>query len=227
MLAAFIRHGDYHQLSDTPSAHQPYPLTSAGEEQAREGADWLAAAIERNGWVLHPCVDSSRMLRAWQTAWIISRRFGIDDIQSFDDLAERGLGCAANLTTMEIERILRLDPRFTEPPSGWKANSHYRLPLQGAESLLDAGQRVANHCVARMQALGAQGLSPNTLKLFVGHGAAFRHAAHHLGVLAFEQLAKLSMYHARPVVLEYDPQGGWRHLDGEWKLRSVTSRFTD
>ena len=65
------------------------------------------------------------------------------------------------------------------------------------------------------------------VKLFVGHGAAFRHAAHHLGVLAFEQLRQLSMFHCQPVLIEYTPGGQWRHLGGDWKVRDAHSEFTD
>ena len=38
LIAVFIRHGDYQQLPDTPSAHQPFPLTQAGEKQAQQAA---------------------------------------------------------------------------------------------------------------------------------------------------------------------------------------------
>jgi 2,3-bisphosphoglycerate-dependent phosphoglycerate mutase len=59
----------------------------------------------------------------------------------------------------------------------------------------------------------------DTLKVFVGHGAAFRHAAHLLDVLEFDRIAAVSMWHARPVYFERFPDGTWRHLAGEWKLR--------
>ncbi|MCG8406975.1 MAG: hypothetical protein MI923_17395, partial [Phycisphaerales bacterium] len=74
----------------------------------------------------------------------------------------------------------------------------------------------------------AQQVTKDTLQLFVGHGAAFRHAAHHLELLAFDQLAKLSMYHAEPIYLEYCPsepvasdqsRGSWRKIGGDWKIR--------
>ena len=119
-----------------------------------------------------------------------------------DALAERGLGSAANLTIAAIEAVIREDPRFEEPPADWKSNSRFRLPLQGAESLLQAGERVAAHITRQMQVLARQ-TRPDTLKLFVGHGAAFRHAAYHMGIRTFEQIAQLSMYHAQPVFLEY------------------------
>ena len=64
LIAALVRHGDYHQLPDTPSAHQPYPLNSEGETQAQEGAQDLHDMIIRNDWTLLPSIDSSRMLRA-------------------------------------------------------------------------------------------------------------------------------------------------------------------
>jgi len=232
VIAALIRHGDYHQLSDVPSAHQPFALNEKGEGEAGQAARLLADAIDRNGWKLLPCIDSSRMLRAWQTADIIAHRLAprlqaAPTIEDFDELAERGVGSAANLSIRQIEEILHRDPRFNDPPPNWKADSHYRLPLQGAESLLEAGERVAAHLTRRMRALLTAGRNQNTLKLFVGHGAAFRHAAYHLGLLEFEQIAKLTMYHGRPIFLEYDRDGHWRQMDGEWKIRSRENPFLD
>ena len=230
LIAALVRHGDYQQLPDTPSAHQPYPLNSNGENQAQEGAQVLQDMIIRNDWTLLPSIDSSRMLRAWQTAGIFADKLAESAsatlyIESYDGLAERGVGCLANLTTAQIEAILHQDPRVSDPPAGWKADSHYRLPLQGAESLLEAGKRVAAHLSQSMTALPPD--EHDRIKIFIGHGAAFRHAAYHLGVLEFEQVRQLSMHHCQAVMLEYLPDGHWCHIAGEWKVRSEDSRFTD
>lgn len=230
LIAALIRHGDYHQLADTPSAHQPWPLTSEGESQAQEAVQLLHDLILHHDWSLVPAIDSSRMLRAWQTAVIFADRLAglsaaAPQVESYDALAERGVGCLANLTTAQIEGVLQQDPRVSDPPADWKADSHYRLPLQGAESLLQAGKRVAAHLSQSMSALVPG--EHDRIKLFVGHGAAFRHAACHLGVLEFGQIRQLSMYHCRPVMIEYLPGGQWRHLEGEWKLRPESSHFTD
>ena len=230
LIAALIRHGDYQQLPDTPSAHQPWPLTSQGETQAREGAQCLHDMVSRNGWTLEPIIDSSRLLRAWQTATVFAGRLAelssfTPVIESYDALAERGVGCLANLTIAQIEDVLRQDPRVSSPPAGWKADSHYRLPLQGAESLLEAGERVAAHLLQSMSSLPSD--ASDRVKVFIGHGAAFRHAACHLGVLAFEQLRQLSMFHCQPVMLEYLPDGSWRHVEGDWKVRDLQNSFTD
>ncbi|MBT8117420.1 MAG: phosphoglycerate mutase family protein [Gammaproteobacteria bacterium] len=230
LIAALVRHGEYHQLQDTPSAHQPFPLTDEGERQALAAARELRAAISRNDWDLEPVIDSSRMLRAWQTADIFAGNLAgaaSEDlrIDSHDVLAERSVGCAANLTRGQIEAILHDDPRLDPPPDDWKADSHYCLPLQGAESLLEAGQRVAVHLSQSMDALPQSGR--DRLKIFVGHGAAFRHAAHHMGVLAFGQLRQLSMFHCQPVLIEYLPNGDWRHIGGDWKVRDQCGGFTD
>lgn len=238
LIAALIRHGEYHQLADTPSAHQPFPLNREGEEHARAAAQAVFEAMQRNNWQLIRSIDCSHMLRAWQTAHIIADQLhGLLDseitLESFDALAERGLGCAANLTLHEIEAVIQQDPRFPELPPGWKADSRLRLPLQGAESLLEAGERVAGHLNLRMAALAderrgathAHGAT-GRLKLFAGHGGAFRHAAYHLGLLKFEQLASLSMFHGRPVFLEYSASG-WRHIEGEWKPRWRASEADD
>jgi 2,3-bisphosphoglycerate-dependent phosphoglycerate mutase len=230
LIAALVRHGDYHQLADTPSAHQPFPLTGAGERQARGGAQSLHDMMVRNDWALVPSIDSSRMLRAWQTAEVFAARLaGLStespQIGSYDTLAERGVGCLANLTIAQIEAVLRQDPRVADPPADWKADSHYRLPLQGAESLLEAGERVAAHLSQAMGALQPDG--PDRVKIFAGHGAAFRHAAYHLGILSFGQLRELSMFHCQPVLIEYLPGGAWHHIGGEWKLRAEQNGFTD
>ena len=230
LIAALIRHGDYQQLPDTPSAHQPWPLTSQGETQAREGAQCLHDMVTRNGWTLEPLIDSSRLLRAWQTATVFAGRLAelssfTPVIESYDALAERGVGCLANLTIAQIEDVLRQDPRVSSPAAGWKADSHYRLPLQGAESLLEAGERVAAHLLQSMSSLPSD--ASDRVKVFIGHGAAFRHAACHLGVLAFEQLRQLSMFHCQPVMLEYLPDGSWRHVEGDWKVRDLQNSFTD
>ena len=223
MLAALVRHGDYHQLPDTPSAHQPFPLTPRGEEQARAAAQILRDLLRRHDWQAVPEIDSSMLLRAWQTARIIEAHLAgraetEPHVASFEALAERGLGSAANLSMTQIRDVIHQDPRFPDLPANWKADSHYRLPLQGAESLLEAGERVATHVRRRMAALGPAG-NRDRLKIFVGHGAALRHAAYHLGVLEMAQVARLSMYHGQPVVLEFLPGGLWRHVEGDWKVR--------
>lgn len=231
LFAALIRHGDYAQLPNTPSAHQPFALTDKGRAQAYDAASELYDVIEKNAWSLIASIDSSRLLRGWQTAQLISARLqslGLSEsrVDSFDALAERSVGSAANLSVDKIAEIIHHDPRYPDPPADWKANSHYRLPLQGAESLLEAGERVASHLVARMNALPRE-IKSDSLKLFVGHGAAFRHAAYQLGILQFEQIAQLSMYHTRPVFLEYLYNRSWRHVQGEWKLREADNGFLD
>ena len=118
------------------------------------------------------------------------------------------------------------DPRFPDLPANWKADSYYRLPLQGAESLLEAGERVSRHLQQRMSVLGQAG-ARGRLKIFVGHGAALRHAAYYLGVLDRAQIAKLSMYHGQPVVLEYLADGKWRHFEGDWKVRTPVAEELD
>ncbi|MCG7915408.1 MAG: histidine phosphatase family protein [Candidatus Thiodiazotropha weberae] len=231
VIAALLRHGDYHQLKDTPSAWQPFPLTEQGRQQARRSVTLLNGALQMFDWDLCPVIDSSNLLRGWQTAEVI--REGFSDktssplsIEGFDELAERSMGSAANLTRQTIESILQDDPRFEAPPADWKSNSHYQLPLQGAESLMQAGVRVARHLDHRLAELQQQ-VDTDTVKLFVGHGAAFRHAAHHLGILEFDQIAALSMFHCRPVFLERRYAGSWRHLTGEWKVRSRGEAFVD
>lgn len=231
VIAALLRHGDYLQLPETPSALQPFPLTAGGVEQAERAVTLLRGVLEMFGWALHPVVDSSRLLRGWQTAEVICQVFERQGnepmvIEQFDELAERSLGAGNNLSRRQIEAVIKADPRCAPLPADWKANSHFRLPLQGAESLMDAGRRVAAHLDGRLATLQQQ-VERDTVKLFVGHGAAFRHAAHQLGVLRFEQIAQLSMHHCRPVFLERQFAGAWTHLTGEWKVRTAADPVTD
>jgi 2,3-bisphosphoglycerate-dependent phosphoglycerate mutase len=163
------------------------------------------------------------MLRAWQTAEIIidelSDRFpSSPNLNSFDALAERGVGSVANMSITDIENIVHEDPRYEALPKNWKSDSHFRLPFQGAESLLEAGGRVASHIEQRMRNLEEDSIT-DTVKLFVGHGAAFRHAAFHLGILDLGRVSQLSMYHAQPVLIEYQSGAGWSHTGGTWKPR--------
>lgn len=228
-IAIFLRHGDYHQLPHTPSAHQPFSLTPDGEEQARKAVGLIDGMAQEHDWHIYPVIQSSNLLRAWQTADIIGQGLeGIDRIEGDDALAERGLGSAANLTIAQVEDILRDDPRFDAPPKDWKSNSLYRLPLQGAESLMQAGERVAEYVRSHMVglALGANA-ERNIAVLFVGHGAAFRHAAYVLGTLAFDDIAKLSMHHATPVALEVSAENAWSHAAGAWKVRALKDRNLD
>jgi 2,3-bisphosphoglycerate-dependent phosphoglycerate mutase len=224
-FAALIRHGDYHQRDGAPSAHQPFALTERGAQQTRDAAHVLVDMATTLGAVIDTNIDSSHMLRAWSTADILSRELDEDfAITCHDGLAERGVGAAANLRVDEIEDILASDPRYDVPPANWKSDSHYCLPFQGAESLMQSGKRVAAHVSKRMDDATSD---HDMIKLFVGHGAAFRHGAYHLGVLAFDDIARLSMYHASPVVLERRADGTWHHVAGDWKVRSTAEPVLD
>lgn len=221
---AFFRHGAYAQRDDVPSARQPWPLTDEGIVQAREGATLLDELIREHDLHPSPIIHCSHQLRAWQTAQILAeslRRLGhdIEEVRETPELAERGLGSAANLTVAEIETALAADPRFGLPPAGWKSDSDYCLPLEGAESLMMAGARVARH-------LETSGL-PEQLSLHVGHGASYRHACYHLGILTRDEIARLSMFHARPSLIchQYDAQ--WRHVAGVWKIREPRTEPKD
>ncbi|MDD9947608.1 MAG: phosphoglycerate mutase family protein [Myxococcales bacterium] len=227
VIAALCRHGIYEQPADTPSAHLLYPLTDEGRVQARTLAEQLQKTCSKNGWVLDPLLDTSSLQRAYQTAELCAAQLStagrLHTVEQFDALTERCLGAAGNLSVPEIEAVIEGDPRFDRPPAHWKSMSDYRLPFPGAESLLDAGHRCARHLRARTDSLRARVDCP-TVKVFVGHGAAFRHAAVSLGALPLPTATSLSMYYGRPVFLATAESGPWKHLAGEWKPRSKAQR---
>ena len=110
LIAALIRHAEYQQLPNTPSAHQPFPLTPNGETQAHQAGIKLRQLIIDNGWTLTPAIDSSQLLRAWQTAQILAEELSHHSptppqLTGFDDLAERGLGSANNLSIQDIDLL--------------------------------------------------------------------------------------------------------------------------
>ncbi|WP_373017672.1 histidine phosphatase family protein [Thiomicrorhabdus sp.] len=221
LYLAFVRHGEYQQKHQVPSALQPYGLTKFGCEQAFESAIRIQQFAEDNDCKIDPTVTSSTLLRAWQTADYIAQGLQISyQINQTSKLAERSVGAVANLTIDEIEAILEADPRYPSPPKNWKSDSHYQLPFDGAESLMQAGQRVADEITQTFSAL-ADKAEQNTLKIMVGHGASFRHAAHLLGVLELEEIHGLSMFYGVPVFFEYHPneKPAWRKVAGEWKIR--------
>jgi len=229
-FAILVRHGAYHQKPGTPSALQPFPLTDGGKAQALAAGRELAGLAAEHGWHLSETVYCSLQQRAWQTATLLgqslSEATGAQyEVREEAALAERSVGAFANLTIPEIEQILMDDPRHQLPPDGWKSDSHYRLPAQGAESLLEAGARVAGFIKARVEARPLE--RQHTAEIFVGHGAAFRHAAHHLGVMALDDVRRFSMHHARPVILKFNPETGWLHHAGAWKQRHVLETATD
>jgi len=215
---AFIRHGDYHQRADTPSACQAGALTLEGRQQAEAAAVEISRFAQDQQLSLNQTIFTSQLLRAWQTGSLLSQQLHQQTRQNFncqavDDLHERCVGAFANLTRAEIEQAVKTDPRSAPMPENWKSDSHYCLPTIGAESLLDAGNRV----LQRLQALLAYPSS--RLTTVVGHGAAFRHAAYWMGVLSFDEIQRYSMYHGRPLFFKYLPDEGWQKIGGDWKIR--------
>lgn len=219
LIAALIRHGSYEQPVGVPSAHLPYGLNRVGREHALAGALEVASFARSAGLGIDAVLDSSPLRRAWETAEIIAQSLAETlgralAVAPFDELCERSVGAMANLSVADIEKITAEDPRLAPLPEGWKRDPHHVLPYVGAESLLDAGARVARHIEART----AQPPHAPTLKVFVGHGGAFRHAAFHLGLLQEQDLAALSMHHGRPVFIAR--RGAtWVQVGGEWKQR--------
>lgn len=223
VLLALSRHAAYHQPESVPSAHLPYPLTQEGEAQAQRLVDEILLFARERDCLLDPVIDASPLLRAWQTASIASRRatheFGFDmRVAEHEALTERCLGSFANMTVQEIERVLAADPRRQPLPADWKSRSDVRLPVVGAESLDQAGVRVAGHITATVRAISSRA-KRDTLKVLVGHGGSIRHAAVTLGVVDRDAVATLSMHHCRPVFWQWSDGEGFKHVAGEWKAR--------
>ncbi len=148
-----------------------------------------------------------------------STRFAVAE---HDSLCERSMGAAANLTLEQIAAAVASDPRLTPLPPTWKSHPRHRLPFLGAESLMQAGARVAAHLEQRAHA-HSHDSREDRLLVVVSHGGALRHAAVTLGVLAIEQVGTLSMHHCGHVLIERDGDGTWTQIGGQWKVRSAAS----
>ncbi len=234
---ALVRHGHYVQPADVPSAHLPHPLTEKGREQADACADALLTTAAELDAELAPVLLSSSLRRAEETArrlldrWASSGRV-VPALVTTPALAERSLGGAANLTQQQIATIVRDDWSIRhgetrervgegyELPPGWKGLASHRLPAPfvGAESLLEAGARCATEIEAWAARL-AVGANTNMMLVVVSHGGALRHAAAALGILNVGDLPRLSMWHARPVIVERHLAPPWQHVRGDWKVR--------
>lgn len=231
VFAALIRHGQFERPEGVPSAHLPHPLTPDGERAAAAAAALVLQDARDLGAWIEPTIECSPLLRAWQSARILAKslaaRTGRDfQLSQQPDLRERSLGSAANLTLQQIESAVARDPRNAPLPPGWRRRPGFRLPLPGAESLMEAGARAAELISSRLAALAATA-TRDTLKLVVGHAGALRHAAVHLGVLPLEQAPRLSMEYAEPVVIERQGDGSWCHVAGQWKKRLQGAGGTD
>jgi 2,3-bisphosphoglycerate-dependent phosphoglycerate mutase len=226
IVAALVRHGEYHQPDRVPSARLLHPLTDAGVEQARSLAAQLQAEARALGLRLDPVLDCSTLLRARQTADLAAEALdqlagaARHTVAEFSELQERSVGSAANLTLDAIAAALRLDPRVPELPPRWKGHPRFRLPVPGAESLLMAGARVAAHIEGRAHELRLRG-GEDTLKLFIGHAGSLRHAAVCMGALDLLEVSKLTLDHCGYVLVEQVPDldggpGRWRTIAGGW-----------
>lgn len=213
---AFLRHGRYQQQAQVPSAWQPHPLDQEGFTQSYLAADHLSEFVTQNNLEFYPEVFSSNLLRAWQTADVLRQQLCLTKVVSNAHLNERCVGALANLTVQQIDNILHQDPRVTHPGLNWKSDSYYRLPTDGAESLMESGERVAQFIRNQLALLTKQ----NQLPIFVGHGASFRHAAYKMGILNFDEISALSTYYAHPMIFHWNAKKEtFKLVSGQWKVR--------
>lgn len=226
IILAFVRHGEYLQKQKTPSAFQPFDLSEQGKKQSQATAKIIDDFAKTHQLQIHSAIHSSNLLRAWQTAKIIKQNMSTQaHVETSSQINERSVGAVANLTVSEIEQLLDVDPRFECPDFNWKSDSYYCLPFDGAESLMQSGERLANFILKEFVEL-KNTVQHDTLKIIVGHGASFRHAAFLLGVIDFEDIAKYSMYHAKPLFFEFNKfnnqhKDSFVKIHGEWKIRAV------
>jgi 2,3-bisphosphoglycerate-dependent phosphoglycerate mutase len=220
-VAGLVRHGHFDRPDYTASAHRVLPLSDLGREQAFAGADPILDLCREHDLELDSTIEASQLLRAWETATVLaaalsqqeSRAF---DVEERDELIERGLGSCANLRFDEIEAAIARDPRLAPLPVGWRRIPEFRLPVQGAESLMQAGARTAMRIATSIDSIRED--DPRDLvRLFVAHSGCLRHAAVNLGALDMRSVSRLSMNFCQIILIEKTPTGEWVQLAGQWK----------
>ena len=222
-IAAFVRHGHFDRPEGVASAHSLFPLSERGRDQARHAVDPILELCEEMGLELDSRIEASQLLRAWETANLIAESLTARTNKRFhvlqrDELVERGLGSCANMTFDEIRAILAADPRLGILPVGWRRMPEFRLPVQGAESLMQAGARTATRVATSLASIPVE--DPRDLmRLFVAHSGCLRHAAVQLGALDVRVVPGLSMDFAQAVFVEKLPNGDWVHIAGQFKKR--------
>jgi 2,3-bisphosphoglycerate-dependent phosphoglycerate mutase len=222
-VAGLVRHGHFDRPDQLASAHLPLPLTELGVRQARDAAETILRYCDEFELELDPVLEASQLLRSWQTAKILAeeleartgRRFVVEERY---EMLERSLGSCANLRFDEIKAMLALDPRLGPLPEGWRRIPEFRLPVPGAESLMQAGARTAQRIAASLASIPEED-PRDVLRLFVAHGGCLRHAAVQLGALDVRAVAGLSMDYAQVVLIEKDERGDWVQIAGQWHKR--------
>jgi 2,3-bisphosphoglycerate-dependent phosphoglycerate mutase len=220
-VAGLVRHGHFSRPEETASAHRVLPLSDEGRAQARAGADAILMLCQKQNLELDTTIEVSQLLRAWETGTTLADRFseklGISfDVTEHDEIIERGIGSCANLRFDEIEAVLALDPRLDPLPAGWRRMPEFRLPVQGAESLMQAGARTGAHIAASVESIPDDD-PRDLLRLFVAHSGCLRHAAVHLGVVEISEVSGLSMDFCQTILIEKSESNGWERKAGDWK----------
>ncbi len=224
-VAAFVRHGHFDRPEGTASAHSLYPLSAEGRGQAERAAGPVLEMCQDLALEMDARIEASQLLRAWETANLLGQalteRMAERTGQRFhviqrDELIERGLGSAANMTFERIHELLAADPRLGALPDGWRRMPEFRLPVQGAESLMQAGARVAARVATSMDSIPDE--DPRDLvRIFVAHSGCLRHAMVVLGALDVRTVPGLSMDFAQTIMVEKLPNGDWVHVGGQFR----------
>lgn len=133
-----LRHGEsVGNAENRLQGHIDFPLSEAGREQARKLAErWKAEGVKFDSTITSP------LLRAFETAQIISEALGIPNFETDPLWMERDMGLHAGMTIDEI-RAQFPEPEFLNPYQSWseQGESNWQLYLRGGQALHKLLQR--------------------------------------------------------------------------------------
>lgn len=192
-------------------------LNPLGEQQAKTCAEDLIRYCRQHELLINEEIHTAPSLKAYQTAHILAHEISQGqehlEVLECEQLSERKLGEATNLSLDEIEQILKLDPRTQSPSRGWEHNSWYKLPFSGAESLMEAGLRVAAHLQKCTEELH---FGPKRCQVVIADSNAICHAASCLGLIQSKDIPQRKLAPCAPLFLHRRHRGHWELISGQW-----------
>ena len=157
--------------------HNPVPLNKKGIDQAKACGTFL-----KFNFPTISSIYSSTLLRAKQTAEIVSSCLNLENINYMENLTERSFGEYAGLTYQEIYRI------FTKP-DGSKDLTH--RPING-ESYLDFYKRTREG----IEIILKKDWKEDDVVIIISHGGSIKH------ILGYLLLDRENEYNSFPVDVE-------------------------
>lgn len=202
-----LRHGEsVGNAENRLQGHADFPLSDLGREQARKLAErWKAEGVKFDSTIASP------LIRAWETAQIISEALGVPNFETDPLWMERDMGLRSGMTLEEIHARYP-EPEFLNPYESWseQGESDWELYLRAGQALHKLLQR------------------PPARYLVVSHGAILNQALYSiLGIIPQpnRQGARFRLGNTSFSTFLYDPRSHHWRVDVIGDTHHLTGKF--